>query len=226
MRQTKTTNRSRIADNGEIATRSHVTITAPNFERGTFRINGTAPLVICRFSKKAIDAIAATQSEGTTATSKRKRKKVDPQQQFADARYYHTAGWEGFQASAIRNAMISACRVVDIKMTLAKLCVFCEPDGYDKLQPQIPLVRIHGTAAMQQDQVRNRNSGQFSVTTRAVYHQWSADVTIKWDADRFTLSDVANLLARVGQQVGIGCGRPDSKESAGMGWGLFDVARE
>jgi len=31
------------------------------------------------------------------------------------------------------------------------------------------------------------------------------------------------LLARVGMQVGIGEGRPDSKNSAGMGWGLFEV---
>jgi hypothetical protein len=221
----KTATRTRLATNGEGVARSQVTITAPNFERATFHITGTAPLVICRFSEEAKQAISAVHEEGTTATSKRKRKKIDPKQQFEAARYYHANGWEGFQASAIRNAMISACKIVDIKMTLAKLCVFCEPDGYDKKQPQIPLVRIHGTAAMQQDHVRNRNSGQFSVTTRAVYHKWSADVTIKWDADRFTLKDVANLLARVGEQVGIGCGRHDSKESAGMGWGSFNVAQ-
>ena len=35
--------------------------------------------------------------------------------------------------------------------------------------------------------------------------------------------DVTNLLMRVGQQVGIGEGRPDSKNSAGMGWGTFNV---
>jgi hypothetical protein len=30
-------------------------------------------------------------------------------------------------------------------------------------------------------------------------------------------------MARVGLQVGIGEGRPDSKNSAGMGWGLFTI---
>lgn len=35
--------------------------------------------------------------------------------------------------------------------------------------------------------------------------------------------DVANLMNRVGAQVGIGEGRPDSKNSAGMGWGLFSI---
>ena len=48
---------------------------------------------------------------------------------------------------------------------------------------------------------------------------------IRWDADQFTLDDVTNLLSRVGLQVGIGEGRPDSKNSAGMGWGLFEIAR-
>lgn len=227
MQKTTKLTKPRLPANGEQAPLSRsVTITAPNFERATFRINGTSPLVICRFSEEAKNAIAATQGEGTTATSKRKRKKVDPEAQFKAARYYHKDGWEGFQASAIRNAMISACRIVEFKMTIAKLCIFTEPDGYDKIQPQIPLVRINGKPVLQTDHVRNKNSGQFSVATRACYHNWSADVTLKWDADRFTLRDVANLLARVGEQVGIGCGRPDSKESAGMGWGLFKVAHE
>jgi ribosomal protein S17 len=66
-------------------------------------------------------------------------------------------------------------------------------------------------------------TGQPYVTVRAAYHDWSAKVKIRWDADQFTVEDVSNLLARVGQQVGIGEGRPDSKNSAGMGWGTFDV---
>ena len=46
---------------------------------------------------------------------------------------------------------------------------------------------------------------------------------VRFDADQFTLTDVANLLMRVGMQVGIGEGRPFSKNSNGMGWGLFDL---
>jgi ribosomal protein S17 len=41
--------------------------------------------------------------------------------------------------------------------------------------------------------------------------------------DQFKVQDVANLLSRVGEQVGICEGRPDSKNSAGMGWGTFQV---
>jgi hypothetical protein len=38
------------------------------------------------------------------------------------------------------------------------------------------------------------------------------------------VTDVTNLMQRVGQQVGIGEGRNDSKMSAGMGWGCFTLA--
>ena len=66
-------------------------------------------------------------------------------------------------------------------------------------------------------------TGQPYVTVRAAYHNWSSKVTIRWDADQFTIDDIYNLLTRVGLQVGINEGRPDSKKSAGMGWGLFEV---
>jgi len=199
-------------------------IPPPAFCTATFHITGTAPLVICRFSEEAKQAIQATASDPARG-SKKKKKVVKPEEVFKAARYYHRDGWEGFHAAAIRNAMISACRLVNFKMTLAKLSVFVEPDGYDKNEPQIPLVQIHGAKpVLQTDHVRNKNSGQFSVAHRAAYHGWSADVKLRWDSDQFGIIDVLHLLMRAGAQVGIGCGRPDSKESAGMGWGLFSVA--
>ena len=49
---------------------------------------------------------------------------------------------------------------------------------------------------------------------------------MRYDADQFTAVDIANLMMRVGVQVGIGEGRPDSKTSTGMGWGTFEVINE
>jgi hypothetical protein len=46
---------------------------------------------------------------------------------------------------------------------------------------------------------------------------------VRFDADQFTAQDVINLISRVGLQVGICEGRPDSKSSAGCGWGTFRV---
>ena len=53
-----------------------------------------------------------------------------------------------------------------------------------------------------------------------------AVVTIKWDTRFFAVEDIANLLVRVGIQIGIGAGRPDSQMSVGQDWGTFELQRE
>jgi hypothetical protein len=66
-------------------------------------------------------------------------------------------------------------------------------------------------------------NGSTDILARPFFNPWEAQPTLKWDADQFSAQDVMNLLARVGGQVGIGAGRPGSKNSTGMGWGTFDV---
>jgi hypothetical protein len=197
-----------------------VTIKSPNFKVGVFELIGIAPLVIHRFSQKVKQQMKEKMETGKAASSKKNREPQSTDKLYEDAKYTSKEGWEGFHAASIRNAMISACRLVNFKMTLAKLSVFVEADGWDKTEPQIPLVRIIGKSVKQEDMARVE-TGQPYVCVRAAYHDWRAKVRIRFDADQFTLEDVSNLLARVGQQVGLCEGRPDSKNSCGMGWGLF-----
>lgn len=199
-----------------------VTISAPKFERAVFEIIGTEVLVIHRFSAKTKAEMKFKMETGKASGSKKNRDPKDTDQTFHEARYFSPEGWDGFHAGALRNAMISACRLVGFKMTLAKLSIFVEADGHDAQEPQIPLVRIIGKPTKQEDMARVE-TGQPYVTVRAAYHDWAAKVCIRWDTDQFTISDITNLLSRVGMQVGLGEGRPDSKNSAGMGWGLFDI---
>jgi len=201
-----------------------VVIAPPKFGHAQFEIHGLAPLIIHRFSAKTKLEMKTKMETGKAASSKKNREAKVTEDLFNEARYKHKDGWDGFNASSIRNSMISACRLVNFKMTLAKLSIFVEADGWDSVEPQIPLVRIHGKAIKQEDMARVE-TGQPYVTVRAAYHDWKATVRIRWDEDQFTLADVTNLLNRAGAQVGIGEGRPDSKHSAGMGWGLFEIAR-
>ena len=53
--------------------------------------------------------------------------------------------------------------------------------------------------------------------------EWEADLTVEFDADTITAESVVNLLDRAGRQVGVGEGRPFSKNSNGQGWGTFSV---
>ena len=57
-----------------------------------------------------------------------------------------------------------------------------------------------------------------------MWEKWGAVLRVRFDADAFSVADIANLIARAGTQVGVCEGRPDSKDSAGMGWGLFAIA--
>ena len=197
-------------------------IKAPKFGTAIFHIKGIAPLVIHRFSAKTKNQMKQKMEEGKAASSKKNREPKSTDDIFHESYYQSKEGWHGFHAASIRNAMISACRLVGYKMTLAKLSIFVVADGIDADEPQIPLIRIYGEPVKQEDMARVE-TGQPYVTVRAAYHNWEAKVKIRWDGDQFTVSDVANLLSRVGLQVGIGEGRPDSKNSAGMGWGLFEL---
>lgn len=201
----------------------NVSIPAPRFACAQFEITGTSPLVIHRFSHKTKLEMKQKQEIGKAGSSRKKREPKPTDDCFEEARYQAPEGWDGFNAGALRSALISACRLVGFKMTLAKLSIFAEPDGWDAKEPQIPLIQILGQATKQED-IARVETGQPYVTVRAAYHNWKARPTLRWDQDQFTLEDLSNLLMRVGQQVGLGEGRPDSKKSCGMGWGMFTVS--
>ncbi len=201
---------------------STVQIKAPNMKYAKFELIGDAPLVVHRFSSKTKNEMLQKAEGGKSSGSKKKREAQDSDKVYEESKYISTEGWEGFNASAIRAAMISACRLVGFKMTLAKMSLFVMADGWDAKEPQIPLIKIYGKGIRQDDMARVE-TGQPYVTIRTAYHSWKAIVNIRWDADQFSIQDVSNLLMRVGMQVGICEGRPDSKNSAGMGWGLFHL---
>lgn len=202
-----------------------VTITPPNFKTARFNIVGDAPLVIHAFSQKAINQIREKQEAGSVAKKGKKRDPKDFEANFQASRHLSTEGWDGIPASAFRNGMISACRTVGFRMTLAKLSVFVVADGFEA--NGTPLVRIvKGEPHKHESYVRNE-TGVVDLRARAMFDPgWEAVVRIKFDADQFTVTDVANLLMRVGMQGGLGDGRPDSKNSAGMGWGTFTLKED
>ena len=198
-----------------------VQIKAPNLQTAEFRIIGTAPYMQARFAAKAMQAMMAKHAAGSQANKSKNRAARDFNADYEGAKHKFKDGTCGIPAGAFRNAMVSACRLVNFKMTIGKLSVFVEADGLDEVDGT-PLVRIKGTPERTDLAVRN-DSGVCDIRVRPMWREWSALVRIRFDADQFSVEDVANLLARVGMQIGIGEGRPDSKESCGMGYGLFKI---
>jgi hypothetical protein len=113
---------------------------------------------------------------------------------------------------------------VGFKMTLAKLSVFIEADGFDAIDG-VPLVKIEGEPERLEMVTRNANT-QPDIRVRPMWREWSVRLLVTYDEAQFSREDVTNLLSRVGKQVGIGEGRHDSKKSAGMGWGTFAITNQ
>jgi len=198
-----------------------VTISPPNFQTAVFRLIGTAPYVQNAFSKKAREAMKATQEAGSTAKKGKKREPKDFKACHEEAKHESMDGWPGMPASAFRNAMISACRIVGFHMTKAKLSLFAEADGFDA-ESGVPLIRFAKGKPEYCEHYVRLTTGVCDIRARALWKPgWEVELRVRFDGDQFTLKDVTNLLMRVGMQVGIGEGRPDSPKSCGMGWGLF-----
>lgn len=198
-----------------------VRITRPKLKTATINIVGISPYVQHAFSEKARGQMEEKQRAGQQSRGKKVRESKDFDAVYEAAKHTSEQGWIGIPAPAFRNAMISACRLVGIVMTRAKLSVFVEADGIDRADGT-PLVRIIGEPRIHKASVRNE-TGVADVRWRPMWTEWGAAVNVTWDEDQFSATDVFNLMLRAGMQVGIGEGRPDSPNSNGLGWGRFEV---
>ena len=203
------------------STETTVVIKAPRIRLVTLHLRGTAPYVQARFSAKAMRMMADKMIAGTTARGKKAREARDFNDDYEQAKHVSTDGWCGIPAGAFRAGAISACRLVGFKMTLAKLSVFVKADGIDKVDG-VPLVKIEGEPEKMTMHTRNA-TGVADLRARPMWRDWGCKLNVQYDAEQFGPDDVVNLFSRVGLQVGIGEGRPDSRASAGLGWGTFEI---
>lgn len=209
---------------------SKLKIAPANMQTAIFEIGTPADgCVLCqqKFTEEARLMMQQKMERGETEKSKRaKRPARDFAKEFEAAKHKSREGWEGFNAAAIRSAMISVCPLVGMKTGLAKLSIFVEADGWD-MEEGTPLVRLYGDPAIMKVHAVQVTTGMGvpkpDLRARPFYENWRARLRIRFDADQFTVEDIANLLVRVGNQNGIGAGRPNSKRSNGQDWGRFEV---
>lgn len=147
-----------------------VQIKPPRIEVAQFRIVGTSPYVQARFSGKAMQAMMSKMLAGSTARGKKAREARDFDEDYKQAMHISTEGWHGIPASAFRQAMISACRLVGFKMTLAKLSIFVEADGFDHVDG-IPLIKLEGKPERIDMAVRNA-TGVADIRVRPMWRDW------------------------------------------------------
>lgn len=198
-------------------------IPAPKFKTVTFTLRGNAPYVSNKFSAEAREMMRAKQAAGSQAKKGGKRDAKDFDRCYRESMHATADGKYGVPASSFRQALVSACRIVGFKMTLAKLALFIKADGIDA-DDASPLVVFTKGEPSKFEAATQNDTGVADIRVRGKWEPgWEIDLRVEYDADMFMESDVRNLLTRVGLQVGIGAGRPDSKTSCGQGWGTFDV---
>lgn len=198
-------------------------ISAPKFAVLTVPLKNASgsPLVVNAFSAKARETMRLAQEAGSVGKKNKKRDPKDFNAAYQGARHISRDGWDGVTCATFRNAMISACRLVGFKMTIGKLSVFIEADGNSEADGT-PLVRIHGEPVPFEAPVRNA-SGVSDIRVRPRWDEWTANLRVRYDREQFSDEDIINLLVRAGGQCGICEGRPDSSNSFGQGWGLFEI---
>lgn len=199
-----------------------VTITPPRMATATVKIVGTAPYLQNKFSSANRDKMLETQKAGSAAKRTRKAKAPkDFEAVYRGSMHISQDGWHGIPCTALRNAMIDACKLTEMDMIRAKMCIFIIAQGLD-VENLEPLIKIDGKPRMLIDRVKI-GVASTDLAARAVFEKWTASFQVQWDDDVFKATDVVNLLARAGWQVGIGAGRPLSKTSGGTGKGTFRV---
>lgn len=177
-----------------------------------------------KFPKTKREELREAHEAGRRPTRSRSRDPKDFEALCWEAAYRTKDGKYGFPAAGLRSALVNACRLVGVPMTVAKLALFVEADDVDE-ETGIPLVLLSDDVRPQYTEMAVRNaSGVIDLRPRPAWPPgWSAKVRVTYDEDLFAEDEVKALLDRAGQQVGIGEGRPGSPRSPGLGWGRFRV---
>ena len=198
-----------------------ITIKPPKFETLAFRLVGSSPYMQARFSAKAMQAMKAKMEAGQTAKGKKQRDARDFDDDFRQAMHVSTEGWIGIPAAALRNACIDVCRMVGFKMTHAKMSIFVEADGLDSVDGT-PLVRLIADAPEKTELAVRNQTGVVDIRVRPMWRS-GRRLCASGSMATSSLHPTSRTFSRAGMQVGIGEGRPFSKESNGLGFGLFEL---
>lgn len=179
------------------------------------RIEGSAPLIVNRFSQKARDEMAERQQGKARA-----REPKNPEACF-EASLYRLPEPDsyGVPATGFKGAIVDAARYFKgskLTMTALKQMIFVKGVGSDML---VPLEA--GPPKMREDPVRNA-TGVADLRYRGEFWPWAANLQIVYLRGMFDISSLIALVDAAGMG-GICEWRPSSKESKTGMFGTWSV---
>lgn len=228
---------TKTKSNGAVNRVAELTIQPMNIGRLLFKLNGISPLVTHPFDEKSRLEILEKQ---TGKTKKAARDKRSPEDEFLRSFYWVDGappkpdriddgvpvyeqktiqkaldkGKFGIPITAFKNAVISACRNTDIKMTQVKQMVFITGE-----HPDYAIIHSPNVPALDARTVRVNNKTPME-RFRPKWDEWSTTIEVEFDANQLSRNQVVNLVNIAGYYVGVCEGRP---EKSSLGWGRFEV---
>lgn len=189
-----------------------ITIQSLKLETVTVPIKGIMPLIVHNWSEKAKRQMLEKQMAGKNAPKAKKEPK-DPHADYMSSLYPLPSGnGYGFPASGFKASIVASCRMFEgLPMVLAKVAI--RVNGY--------LVKIEGKHRMREDTVR-LESGVADLRYRAEFPEWSANLSITFNANILKVEDIVSMVNAAGMG-GIGEWRPSAPKSLSGTYGTFEV---
>jgi len=176
---------------------SRIIVPAPNLKVMRVGIKGLSPLLVNRWSEKAMRQIEETQSG---APKTRKRAARDPRAEFEASSYRYPGGGYGFPSASFRLAAVSACRLVDgLTMTQARVLFVIPAD----------LVKLVGPRPKMDTRPVRLANGSADLRYRALFWPWATKLDIRYNANAVSAEQIINLLVLAGECIGVGELRPE-----------------
>ncbi len=185
-----------------------VVIKPPNFQQVTLDVTGLTPLI----QNKMKESVMKMMEDVRTGKkpSQKSRKAIDPKKSMIESSYIQDDGSFGFPASAFKQCAVRAAKALGLAMTDARTLFFIMPNA-----PDGECVAIKSNKPVLRKDPVNVKTGK-DLRFRPEFRNWKAKLLVRYDADRVTVEQVANLLNHGGQTVGVGEWRPEKNGTFGM----------
>jgi hypothetical protein len=180
----------------------------------TIRITSISPLVEHQWSEKA-----KKQMRDKHAGKKTKTREVrDPEAECTAAAYKCSGGEYGFPADGLKKCLINAAhKDIGLEKTLLRKSLFIRP--FDEANN---LLKLETDEPIMREDIVRVGAGSTDLRYRPEFREWGITLTLEFDAESISISDVVNLFQRAGFGVGLGEMRPEKSGD----YGRFEVDPE
>jgi hypothetical protein len=179
-----------------------ITLPRLNLKVIKLRLVGDSALISHAWSEKAKREMLNKQMKKATQAKEAK----DPQADYEASLYKHPDGGFGFPSIAFKGAAVDACSSISgVTKVEARGAFHINGD----------MVKIIGEPTPREDMVRIA-MGTADIRYRGEFREWSAEITLRYNANVLSAEQIANLFNTAGFAVGVGEWRPQKNGSFGM----------